>query len=174
MITAMPTVDELNHLFELKGGELFWKNPTNARIKKGQKVGSMNNQNCLNTRVNNKSYLVHRLIYKMAYHNEPLYVDHIDGNRLNNHPDNLRDATPAQNLHNMPSKKSSSGCKNVHWNIKTKKWRVAINCNNKVHSFGYYHDIELADLVAHEARDLLHGAFANHKVAALQAPQGTP
>lgn len=165
MLNALPSLIELNHLFDLKDGELFWKNPTSSRIKKGQKVGAINNQNCLNTRINNKNYLVHRLIYKMVYNEEPFYVDHIDGNRLNNHPSNLRNATPSQNMQNMPSRKSSNGCKNVNWNIKSKKWKVTIRCNNKAHSFGYYHDIELADLVAHEARDLIHGKFANHKAA---------
>jgi hypothetical protein len=37
---------------------------------------------------------------------------------------------------------------------------VSVSKNRKIRHFGYYNDLELAELVALEARDKLHGKFA--------------
>lgn len=48
----------------------------------------------------NKQLLVHRVIFFLEYGYLPINVDHIDHNRQNNHPSNLRAATPSQNSAN--------------------------------------------------------------------------
>jgi hypothetical protein len=58
---------------------------------------------------------------------------------------------------------NKSGIKNVCWNKKEKKWVVKLQVNkNRIH-FGMFEDIELAELVATEARDKYHKTFARHK-----------
>jgi hypothetical protein len=47
---------------------------------------------------NSKSYYVHRLVMKHFIGDSDLYVDHIDGDKQNNHLDNLRYVTNSENL----------------------------------------------------------------------------
>jgi len=42
------------------------------------------------------------------------------------------------------------------------KWFVYVDVNKKRNNIGYFEDIELAELVAIEAREKYHGAYANH------------
>jgi hypothetical protein len=91
-------------------------------------------------------------------------VDHINGIQTDNRIENLRPATYLENNRNARIRKdNSSGCKNVSWRSDRKKWSVAIKINGKRKNLGCFVDLELADLVAHEARDLYHKDFARHK-----------
>ena len=96
----------------------------------------------------------------MHYGYIPQIVDHIDGNTLNNKIENLRAVSLNQNQHNRGiDKRNKSGFKNVAWCKRTKKWQVSLAVNNKSMAFGRFSDIELADLVAQEARDKYHKEF---------------
>jgi hypothetical protein len=91
----------------------------------------------------------------------PQEVDHIDADRHNNNIENLRAATPAQNQRNKPiQRNNSSGYKNIRY--KNGKWVVELKVNGKAKYFGRFEDLELAALVAFEARDKYHGEFARH------------
>lgn len=96
-----------------------------------------------------KAALVHRLIATSFIpnpDNKPM-VNHIDGNKLNNHVDNLEWVTCQENLkhardtglnaYNKPStgKKlgGSSQYHHVSWDKAKKKWTVAIRVNGKNH-----------------------------------------
>ena len=112
-------------------------------------------------RVNYKEYGVHVVIFALHHGYIPETVDHIDGNPLNNHIDNLRAATNQQNLWNQ-KRASSSGVKNVSFHKASGKWQVRIRSLKKRIFCGLFEDIELAELVAIEARNKYHGEFANH------------
>jgi hypothetical protein len=47
---------------------------------------------------NSKSFYVHRLVMATFSHKSDLYVDHINGDKTNNHLDNLRYVTNSENL----------------------------------------------------------------------------
>ena len=92
-----------------------------------------------------------------------LDVDHIDSNRKNNRIENLRPATRSQNCSNTGiGKKNTSGCKGVYWKKDSKKWSVQIQANGKRINIGIFDNLELADLVAQEARDKFHGKYARN------------
>jgi len=118
--------------------------------------------------VNGKTYALHRLIFLHQHGFLPEVVDHIDGNRFNNNIENLRAATQQQNCLNKRRKiTSSSPCKNVHKassaNPKWKQnWVVSLTVDGKRRYIGSFEDLELADLVAQEARNKYHGQFARH------------
>ena len=157
------TKEILNFLFNYKNGELYWNFSLSCKSPKGTIAGSVKKDNYRRIGINKKVYLAHRLIFMMFHGYFPKFVDHIDGNKLNNCIENLREVTHSQNMKNQKiSISNTSGYKNVSWNKKQKKWRVALKINYKDKEIGYFKDIELADLVAQEARDKYHGKFARH------------
>ena len=106
-------------------------------------------------RVDGKLYRAHRLAFLYMDGGLPeLDVDHIDGCKINNQFSNLRNATRSQNLGNS---KVRSQCKNIYTRTGLKKYRVRIQGK----CFGAYEDLELAELVANEARAKIYGEFAN-------------
>jgi hypothetical protein len=152
----------LHELFEYRDGKLYWK-ISRGRTKAGKEAGRSKKLGYREIRVYGKLYLTHRLIFNMFNGYEPKVVDHIDGNPANNKIENLRAATCSQNLQNSKTYISnSSGIKGVGWSKKGRKWQVKIQVKNKEIWLGYYDDLELAGLVAEEARNKYHGEFANH------------
>lgn len=101
-----------------------------------------------------KFFLVHRLVALHFIPNPYLkpQVDHIDGNKLNNHMINLRWVTNGENQFNLVNQKNNtSGHKGVCWNKKWHKWHVQIWKDNKRYYNGCYTTLE--DAV--KARDRL-------------------
>ena len=90
----------------------------------------------------------------------PPEIDHINGDRADNRIGNLRAVTRSQNQYNKRPQRNASGYRGVSWHKKSGKWCVRIGINDKVKSMGYYDDIELADLVAQEARSKFYGQYA--------------
>jgi len=155
------TQDYLKSIFEYKDGNLYWKIKTLNKIPIGSEAGFVDVYKRIG--INGKIYSCHRLIYLFHYGYLPKFVDHIDNNKLNNKIENLREATVSQNACNQKLKKNNtSGIKSVFWHKNKQKWTVAIKINSKLKNLGYYHDIELAELVAIMAREKYHGNFANH------------
>lgn len=74
---------------------------SNSKHKKGKPLSQyLNSYGYLKVKLNNKNELVHRLIAKVCIPN-PLNkqtVNHIDGNKLNNHPSNLEWVSIEENL----------------------------------------------------------------------------
>jgi len=91
----------------------------------------------------------------------PPEVDHINGDRADNRIENLRPATRSENQCNRNALASNtSGYPGVSWHKASKAWLVRVMKNGKSHLIGYFKDLELAGLVATEARSLYHGAYA--------------
>lgn len=105
---------------------------------------------------------VHIVVF--ALHNKRMpakHIDHINGNKLDNSPLNLREASRAGNCRNQKTKRiSRSGIKNVLWSTQKGKWHVCIRTDFGRLRLGFYEDIELAGLVAHEAINKYHGEYA--------------
>ena len=157
------TKEILNFLFDYKDGELYWKFSLSCKSPKGTVAGSIKHDNYRRIGLNKKVYLAHRLIYMMFHGYIPKIVDHIDGNPLNNNIENLREATKSQNCQSQKLPiNNTSGYKNISWNKKYNKWRVALKVNNKEIHIGYFANLELADLVAQEARNKYHKEFARN------------
>jgi hypothetical protein len=156
------TCSELHSLLEYRDGVLYRKVKTSNRIKIGDIAGSLSNGYLL-TRINGKKYSNHRIIFLMFHGYLPKCIDHIDGNRSNNKIENLREASLSQNQQNAKTPSTNtSGAKGVSWKKEKKKWMVQVSVNGKLKFFGHFEDLELADLVAQEARNKFHGNFSRH------------
>lgn len=162
MADQIITQEYLHEIFDYKDGVLYWKKLGKGR-RLSLRVGSFDKDGYIQISINHKKYKAHRLIFMMFYGYIPEYLDHVDGNPANNLIENLRPATLVQNQHNrIIGKNNKSGYKNVYWTEKNKKWVVALKVNKKNKWIGCFEDIELADLVAQEARNKYNGDFANH------------
>jgi len=153
------TKEYLHQVFEYKNGHLYWKINKQA-IKTGNKAGTIDySRPYIRITLNGKRYQEHHLVFLMFNGFLPKQIDHINGIKNDNCIENLRVCNHSENQYNT---KPKNQYKNVGWHKKIKKWQVQLKFNGKCHHFGYFEDIELADLIAHEARDLYHGKFARH------------
>lgn len=159
----MITQQQLQELVFYADGTLFWCQHRYEK-RNGTPLGYSSDGKYLRTEIQGKKYYVHRLIFLYHYGYFPKNVDHINGNSLDNRLENLREATPAQNNHNRSQdRRNKSGFKGVCWSKAVKKWHVQVGIDNYQKSFGYFKDLELAGLVAEEARALYHKGFAKHE-----------
>ena len=157
------TQDLIVNLFDYDNGFFYWKVKLSKKVIIGNKVGSIKSNKYLYTRINRKPYYIHRLIFLFHFGYMPKCIDHINGNTLDNRIENLREANSIQNACNsiIPTT-NSTGIKNVDWHKNRNKWRVSLRYNGKKKTIGHFNNLELAELVAIEARNKYHGEFANH------------
>lgn len=100
------------------------------------------------SRLDSKRYPTHRIIF--AIHNNTIdfqgkQIDHIDGNPLNNSPQNLRLVTASQNQFNRKKQKNnSSGHKNISFIKRLNKYRCAMQIDGEDIYIGLFNTIEEA------------------------------
>jgi len=160
------TQEQALELFEYDNGNLIRKKVTHQKMKIGEVAGFINKTNGYRVlKIYGKKYSVHQIVYLMNHGFIPKEIDHINGIRTDNRIENLREVTRSQNQMNAKKPNTNtSGVKNVYWKKQHKKWQVTLRVNGQRKDFGRYDDLELAELVAMEARDKYHGEYANHGV----------
>jgi len=143
----------VNKRFEYKDGKLLYKESPSNRVKVGKEAGYINTNSYKQVQINGKRYLVHRIIFLMHYGYMPENdIDHIDGNKLNNRIENLREVSKSCNMKNCkPYNHNTSGFHGVYWNKQRQKWMAYINNIN----LGRYPTKEQAAL-ARALGELLH------------------
>lgn len=153
------TQERLKQLFEYQDDGTF------VRLKNGKPVicNPTRHHRYLRVSVDGKPVALHRCVFLYHHSYLPEAIDHADGDRMNNRIENLREATQQQNcLNRVKHSNGKNAYKNVYLDKRFNKWLVQVNVNGKRKFFGSYDDIELADLVATEARNTYHGNFVNH------------
>lgn len=135
-----------------------------ARAAYNTHVGSQAGNHCkvsgyIRIGIDGRSYRASRLaVLYMTGRWPRRIVDHKDRNRANNRWLNLREASYSQNNSNITARtKSGSSVPGVYWYADREKWRAIITVNRKMVSLGYYPELELAELVASEARNKVYG-----------------
>ena len=114
--------------------------------------------------INYKTYYLHQIIYLYHHGYIPEYIDHKDGNSLNNKIENLRSATQSQNCANQKLRTTNtSGIKGVVFNKKTKKWTASIMVKGKHISLGHFLKIEDAKKAYEIGSIKYFGEFARHE-----------
>jgi hypothetical protein len=150
----LPPQKMLLEMFDYVDGDLFWK---------PSKAGTIDGGGYIQTGIKGKYFKNHRLIFMMHHGYVPEFIDHIDGNRLNNRIENLRPATRSENQYNKKVKRETvSGVKGVTWRSDSNKWRAKITVDTKEIVIGNYKTKEEAKDAIEKARALLHKQFANN------------
>lgn len=156
-------VAELHRRFRYDpvSGKLYWRiSPPGSHVMVGDEAGCWDN-GYRRVRIARQQFLVHRVIWAMAYGWWPDEVDHQDLDRSNNRLDNLREATRTQNAQNMPRPSSNtSGYKGVHWRADRHHWRVLIRCDGKSVYLGSFATAEDGHAAYRAAAKRFHGEFA--------------
>lgn len=155
---------ELLEVFEDAGNTVRWKLRKKG-IQFGKLASSVTGSGHLCVQYKGSQRAVHRVLWVMRNGEIPegMWVDHIDGNTLNNQPGNLRLARPCDNNRNRRmNRNNTSGYKDVTWNKKSRKWQVQICNGNGQTYFGSFDKVEDAGKAAARGRELLHGEFYNH------------
>lgn len=162
------TVDELRSLvdFDPCSGRMTWRprsnNAWNARY--AGKAAFVTKDSCgyMRSSVNSRIVYAHRAVFALTHGRWPNGdVDHIDRNRSNNKPSNLREATRDQNLKNVTSRGSTSQFLGVSWDKVRSMWTVRIRINGKPKSLGRFE----SEIEAAKAYDVAaiseYGEYAN-------------
>jgi hypothetical protein len=156
-----------NEAFEYKEGALYWKINTNKSKKlTGKRAGCYSSGAYGVVNLDGKNYSIHKVVYCMHTGEMPVVVDHINRIKTDHRIENLRAADHHTNNYNKETQKNNKlGVKNVCWNEQNKKYWVQVRAKGKTVVSKMFDSLELAELVATEARDKFHGKFANHGVS---------
>ena len=159
----IPSVELLNELFEYnhEDGKLYWRVSKGNR-RQGKEAGHMHIQKYRRVTIKNETYRTARLIYFMFHGEEPNYIDHINGDTLDNRIKNLRSVTPLENSKNRkrPSH-NTSGHMGVSFRKSSGKWYTKISVDGTQKSLGHFDNIEDA-AAARAAAEIKYGYHVNH------------
>ena len=144
--------------YDRVSGKLFWKiKPYQNKQCDGEIccIHQSHRNSYYIVRYKKKNYKVHRIIWLMEYGEFPQpprqFIDHIDGDGLNNRIENLKRVTVEENRRN--SKKSSintSGYTGV--SSFRNKWRTDISIDGKKIYLGLFDNSKEASIVVEKAR----------------------
>ncbi len=155
---TLPCPTVLNLMYGFQNGFLYrtwFMQGKKNRHRKSKPILSLGYSGYRVVSVNGVQTLQHRVIYTMFHGPIPegLQIDHIDGNKLNNHPENLRAVQPRQNAENQKiSKNNTSGCTGVHYDRFRGKWKAVIMKNRKSIQLGRFNKLEDA-ITARKAKE---------------------
>ena len=187
---ALPPLSFLDECFRLEAdsGKLFWQynrpldhfQNKHTRINRttkygGKEAGSITFHGYLKVSMSPYGkFFAHRLIYALHYRTIPdacLQIDHINGEKLDNRPKNLRLVTASENLRNQRMyRNNTSGVHGVHWVKARQCWHAKIFVGGKLYPLGYFETIEEAAAARIEANHA-HGFTERHGLNA-KTPRG--
>jgi hypothetical protein len=139
-------------------GAFRWK-------KSGRAAGGLGSRGYVAIKIDQVVHFAARLAWQYVHGTTPRYIDHINGNKIDNRLSNLRECSNAENIRNQRiHSNNSSGYKGVYWHKACQKWVAQIGVDRKIHSLGVFDTAENAAIAYDAAAKSHHGEFAklNH------------
>lgn len=156
-------VRELFDLDEARG-VLIWR-PRADRLANwnalyaGREAGSRNGKGYVHVRIDGRFYAAHRLVWAHFTGAEPTgEIDHKNGDRADNRPENLRLATRGENMRNSTAR--GDWPKGVYRCKKDGKFRAQIKFRGHNRGLGVFNTPEAAHAAYRAEATRLFGAFA--------------
>lgn len=141
MVSEELTAQKLRELLDYnpETGVFVWKKTLSSKNLNGKNAGKINSHGYCSIKINYKNYLAHRLAWLFVYDKwPPQFIDHINGNRLDNRICNLRNANYFVNNRNRTMAKGFSKVGN--------KFRARIVVNDKTICLGTFETEQEANL----------------------------
>lgn len=146
------TPERVRELVVYRDGKLFWRNPT-SNMKRSALGAKAGHGGRLQTSIEGSAHYIHRLVW--VYHHgywPTKQIDHINGDKLDNRIENLREVTNGENAQNRKVRGVSFDHRKVE-----RPWRARIMVNGRSISLGYFdteqealNEYQRAKLVYHE------------------------
>lgn len=149
-------------ILDAETGTLTWRK-TGRKGHAGKVAGRISAKGYRDVSIAGKRLYAHRVVFALTHGRWPEgLVDHIDGNRLNNRPANLREVSNQANLQNSlsPCGKTSSGLRGVSLIKSSGKWKAYIVVDRRMKTLGHFDTREAAYAAYLEAKTRLHPGWA--------------
>jgi len=151
--------------YDSSTGIITWKiNKGSARV--GDIAGCPATSGYRQVRYRQRLYYAHRLAWLLYYKRWPdstLVIDHIDGNKINNKIENLRECTIRQNKQNSTLYKNNAlGIKGVRFIAERNSYVARIYLKGQAIFLGYFRTAEEARDAYNIKAEELFGAFHKH------------
>lgn len=165
----MITKEALWHAFYLDEatGKLFWRNPPKQHAERvGREAGFIckakgKNKDYWHIRISGKTFKRSRVVFMMVHGHWPEpAVDHINGNSLDDRPENLRQCTLSQNTVNSRDKARKYDLPRGVSKTKQGKFMARLSVGGVSKSLGVYDTPAEASRVFQAARKEVHREFA--------------
>lgn len=110
-------------------GKLYWKISRGNQVKVGAEVTNKGSHGYIEVKYDGRSYLVHRLTWQLFHRRKPSqYIDHINGNKLDNRIENLRECSMSTNIANAKLfSNNKSGARGVSWSKTMSAWKLLLH-----------------------------------------------
>lgn len=131
-----------HYLYEVDS-KLFWKEARNNSARIEDEAGFVHHSGYRYVKLNNRQTASHRILWYLRnglkMPPKGMEIDHIDGNRLNNSPDNLRLVSSSINSKNRSKRSDNkSGVTGVCWHRASRAWQASISIDRKVVYLGIF------------------------------------
>lgn len=118
--------------FDLIDNKLVYKDDYSKRV-------GWSDKGYLRVKVLGKIFYQHRIVWFLHTGKWPtIDIDHIDQDKSNNDPDNLRLASVTENFMNKPQHKGKKLPRGVYWSKDRNKFRAVLCVRGKNKHLGYY------------------------------------
>lgn len=146
-----------------------------GKCRPGDVVGSEDNRGYAVVGIDYRLHKAHRLAWLYVYGTWPSAdIDHVNGDHADNRLCNLREATNAENQHNVVMAQTNSACgvRGVHWEPDRSKWRAQIMVNGRRHALGRFATQDEAVAAYWDAKERHHGGeeWYGQRLKGAQAP----
>lgn len=137
-----------------KDGGLYWSK--DSRIDRvDRRVGSLSTEGYRVFSYEGKQFKEHRVIFEMFNGYCPDIIDHINGVKDDNHPENLREANPNQNQYNRDNVKGYRKFRD--------KYEARISYEGKRIQLGHFNCPTAAHIAFRSARKRLYGEWVRNQ-----------
>jgi len=156
------TLHELMRL-DSSTGHLYWRERPSRNVDISKPAGCANPRGYRRIVIKGRMHYAHRLVWLYVHGCWPKsQIDHINGVKLDNRLENLRDVSRQENGKNASRRKdSTSGHVGVYGNSLGDKWMAYIKVDGKQKHLGYYVDKQDA-IDVRKAAEKQYGFHANH------------
>ena len=168
--------DKVRELFDYdsKSGELIWKERSIEQCKTkrgctvwnkkyaGKPAGAVTEFGYKRINIKGSHYRAHRVVWMWHKGEWPKHqIDHINGNRMDNRIENLRDVEPKYNSYNMNKVRGVVPLKGVWFVKRDGTFQAGIRKEGKLHHLGIYSTAEEAHAAYCVKAKELFGEYAN-------------